>query len=868
MLKRKTVIQKSDQISAEKISLDNCFAKTCRIDSSKSVYGKTVDNHCKIVGNIAKYILTSYCLKQVAALFPKSSPLIVAVHDIGKISPTFQLKLAKSVSKLMWVTEHPEYSPYKDYNESLFGGHPTVSYAFLKSINKCVAKIAGQHHGAIHPLADIKEDMSEGFGGELWASLRNKEFLELSIYFDSDLRDNLTSTQISLLSGLTCVSDWIGSGYYFDNPCSDVETNIEKSVLDAGFKRFAIKHNLSFTDIFGFSPNTIQETFLKKITAPGVYIIEAPMGLGKTELALYAAYKLLSTDQASGIYFALPTQLTSQKIWERISEFLETVVDGDSRALLLHSNSHLVQSSLGEDALPGNSWFSSAKRGLLYPFAVGTVDQALLAVMNVRHSFVRSFGLAGKVVIIDEVHTYDCYTGAILDYLVEHLTNIGCTVIILSATLSAQRRSAILASQLPTEDYPVLSYKNIFVDEPCSFVNCDSIPDKRVEISFKTFDECRMKSLERAATGQQVLWIENTVKDAQNTFKEIAYLAKEQGIECGLIHSRFTSCDRDKKESYWVELLGKNSSIRSNRGRILVGTQVLEQSLDIDADFLISRFAPTDLILQRIGRLWRHKKTIRPSNSVCEAWFIDVNLQECIESQGKSFGLSSVVYSPYVLCRSLEVFKRIQEFGFIQIPSDIRKLINETYCSRTESDVNYQFMVQELKEGSKKRKGTNSLQQLARSNIANSAVILNDDEALTRYSCETDTQILIAKNVNYRKDLIEVEFYDGVKISVYRNVDRQSKETKSIAVQLMKHIVTVRKSLAPSPLTVGQAIKLGFDNYLYIGNKDDLSKGSKISFMLRDSSGKLRNYNEIVTDKNDYTYSYEKGLEVIKNNGN
>ena len=759
---------------------------------------------------------------------------------------------------------------YKDYKESLFGGHPTVSYAFLKPINEGVAKIAGQHHGAIHPQAELKVDGADGFGGELWSSLRKKEYQNLCLYYDSDLNEELTLSQISLLSGLTCVSDWIGSGHFFDNPQSAVGEDIEISVQEAGFKKFSIKKDLSFSDIFGFPKNNIQDSLIDKISSPGVYIIEAPMGLGKTELALYAAYRLLSTDQASGIYFALPTQLTSNKIWNRVSEFLRAIIDGessDARSLLLHSNAHLIKDSLGEDALPGNSWFSSAKRGLLCPFAVGTIDQALLSVMNVKHSFVRSFGLAGKIVIIDEVHTYDCYTGTILDCLVNHLINIGCTVIILSATLSPQRRNSILGTQISAEAYPVMTYRNTSAKNTCSYVEGGIIPNKQVNISFKIFDECKNECLKRAATGQQVLWIENTVQEAQNTFKEIAYLAKELNVECGLIHSRYTPLDRDRRESYWVELLGKNSSLRSFKGRILIGTQVLEQSLDIDADFLISRFAPTDMILQRIGRLWRHNQK-RPAGAKCEAWLIDVDMQECIKSRGSILGSTSSVYSPYVLCRSLEVFKRLSEIGCINIPSDIRKLINDTYISRDERDNNFNLMFQELEEGSKKRKGTISLIQLARSYIAKETVILNDDEALTRYSGELDIQILIVFNIEYKKDSIQIEFTDGCKIYIHKNVNRNSQDAKTTAVELMKHMVSVRQSIGPYPLTVGQAIKLGLDNYLYVGNKDDLSKCSGLALMFREPSGKLRNYNEIVTDKNDYTYSYKKGLEVIRNNGN
>ena len=873
MLKRKTVVQIAKG-SEDKISLDNCYAKTyLSNDMSKLDYGKTVDCHCKIVGNIAKVLLHDFCTKRVANLFPKNSSLIVAVHDLGKISPTFQLKLAKAIDRISWKKSHPELVPYELIQESSFGGHPTVSYSALKNINENVALIAGQHHGALHPIAYLKNEHSDDFGGSYWNNLRKREYLNLCNFFEMNLDARLSPAQLSLLSGLTCVSDWIGSGSYFDDPSSDVEKNIKESVLGAGFRKFKIKKNLTFKDIFGFSSNETQDTLLKDITSPGVYVVEAPMGLGKTELALYAAYKLLVTEQASGIYFALPTQLTSNKIWTRVSDFLSKVIEGtnaEKRSLLLHSTAHLVQDSLGADAMPGKSWFSSAKRGLLYPFAVGTIDQALLSVMNVRHSFVRSFGLAGKVVIIDEVHTYDCYTGSILDSLVQHLINIGCSVIILSATLSVQRRSELLKRKSETSSYPVMSYVNSNSEELRKTVVIKPVPDRNINLAFKSYSDCRREVIKRAKDGQQILWIENTVEDAQSTYMDIAYLAKNNGIECGLIHSRFTPIDRERKESYWVELLGKNTSseLRSKNGRILIGTQVLEQSLDIDADFLVSRFAPTDMLLQRIGRLWRHCSTARSESAKPDMWMVDAELKECIDSDGSALAPSSYVYSPYVLCRSLEVFKRQADTGSISIPSDIRRLIDETYIRRDEKNPHYKNMLQELRFGSKNRKGIESLKSLARSAVAERGVVISDENAPTRYASESQSKILIASDISCNNDKTEIEFLDGNKCEILKKCDRKSSGTRKISIELMKHIVQCQQTKSPSQITKDQAIKLGLENYLYLGDKEDSSAESGLSIMIISSSGVLKNFNGLAEDKYIYTYSYEKGLEVVKKNGN
>lgn len=412
---------------------------------------------------------------------------------------------------------------------------------------------------------------------------------------------------------------------------------------------------MEFNDVFGFSPREAQSKLITACDKPGVYVLEAPMGLGKTEAALYCGYKMLESGNATGIYFALPTQLTSNKIYERFNQFLTTILDEHCphrKALLLHGNAWLEETEMGEEGTPGYSWFNTSKRGLLAPFAVGTLDQALMAAMNVRHGFVRAFGLAGKVVILDEIHSYDAYTSVILDELISLLVELQCTVIILSATLSKERRRALLATDISCQDYPLITALNGDVKE----IAVSPPPERTVQISL--IDEgatALEEALRRAENGQQVLWIENTVKDAQERYFDLAARCQEIGIPCGLLHSRFTPEDRANNEGKWVTTLGKDGwGKRQQQGSVIVGTQVLEQSLDIDADFLISRFAPTDMTLQRLGRLWRHSETPRVSSAQCEAWLLSPSLETAISSPRANLGASAAVYSEYVLCRSLE----------------------------------------------------------------------------------------------------------------------------------------------------------------------------------------------------------------------
>ena len=389
------------------------------------------------------------------------------------------------------------------------------------------------------------------------------------------------------------------------------------------------------------------------------------MGIGKTEAALYAAYKVMSNQQATGIYFALPTQLTSDKIHERVNNFLNKILTLESphqKSLLLHGNAWLKK-ELGKEGRPKSAWFDNKKRGIIAPFAVGTIDQALMAVMNVKHGFVKAFGLAGKVVILDEVHSYDAYTGTILDELVAKLRKLHCTVIILTATLTTEWRKALIAcnSVKKENEHPLISaFPNEGELEELAITATESLT---ISIQLCSQDKDAIEeALERAEAGQQVLWVENTVVEAQEKYRKLATRASGMAIECGLLHSRFLKYDREINENKWVDLYGKgNPEARQKIGRILVGTQVLEQSLDIDADFLISRFAPTDMLLQRLGRLWRHKNSYRPPNAQCEAWLLAPKLKPAIEDAKAEFGKTANVYDAYVLCRSLEVWHDLKQ---------------------------------------------------------------------------------------------------------------------------------------------------------------------------------------------------------------
>lgn len=845
-----------------------CPAKTFLCEDGSKKLGRSVPEHCQIVGEVARALIKRYPPLLRERLFPANAAFAAACHDIGKVSPTFVEKLRQACSA------PPEGVPAQNINPQLerqWGGHAGVSQAAAQgmAVPRWIPEILGQHHGFTPQLMGKRAE-AELFGGSAWQAQRVALVDELKTCLGMDWPQIDSPEQARLVAGLTSVADWIGSGQHFENPDEPWQDKIELALDEAGFIPPRYRQGSSFERVFGFARRPAQSQLIEAASQPGVYVLEAPMGLGKTEAALYAAYRLLEQGQASGIYFALPTQLTSNKIFERFNEFLKAVLAEDCRhrSLLLHSSAWLLDTEMGEEGRPGGAWFNQAKRGLLAPFAVGTIDQALMAAMNVKHGFVRAFGLAGKVVILDEVHSYDAYTGTLLDALVKLLRSLHCTVVILSATLNQSRRSQLLGeAKLGAQAYPLITaaVQGQPVQELAVPVD---VPPQRVAVQLQQDEATAVdEALTRAETGQQVLWIENTVKEAQQRYLDLASRAAELGVECGLLHSRFTMTDRARIEARWVDAFGKHGwGRRGERGRILVGTQVLEQSLDIDADFLVSRFAPTDMLLQRLGRLWRHADAPRSAGAVCEAWLLVPELEDAIEAPRSAFGASAYVYSPYVLCRSLEVW---QERMAVNLPKDIRLLIEATYADRDE-DSQMARWLHELDNGTTqpKRVGRKALQQLARIGLATDGKTLPEAQAQTRYSESDSFEVLLLRNVQIipGEQVTRLALLDGSELCLpHRRHELDKPQWRKLTAQLMQQIVLVRPGEAPAGVVRDTLEKYGLQHCFYLGDPNWVDDESLLRVALVDDTSILRGlHGASAHEKYTLEYRDDLGYRVVK----
>jgi len=779
--------------------------------------------HCLLVGLCARELAGRFPEKKRESLFPSGFELVSAAHDVGKAYPVFQEKILRSGV--------PEYrnntgKGLQDADPALDkanGYHWAVSRAALMEVDPYIAEIAGRHHGVSPPsLSQTISATAERYGGRAWQQVREELIEELIAGLGTQWPTIKNDTQAAIISGVTSVADWIASGISkvnaYDDNGDTLRSIIEKKVDRAGFIQPTLVEGLSFPDVFdGFRPYELQQAFIDSIDGPGIYSIEEQMGRGKTEAALYGAYSLLERGEARGIYFALPTRLTSNRIFSRFNSFLQKIIDPHgphSSALLLHGESWLQWAEMAEEGNPGNEWFAHKRRAILAPFAVGTIDQALMSVMNVRYGFVRTFGLACKVVILDEVHSYDSYTGRLLDVLVEELKNLDCTVIILSATLTGNRRREIMGLDKIVEhegEYPlIISHCEHRGMESAS----SEVKEKKEVLLQISADEDSVfeEVLERAEGGQQVLWIENTVAEAQNRYKSIGARTAEMPVSVGLLHSRFIGKDRSEIEDAWVGTYGKEGvGEREAHGRILIGTQVLEQSLDIDADFMVSRIAPTDMLLQRIGRLWRHRKfdSSRPENAKCECIILSPSMEEVLSTPAHVFGPNGYVYAPYILARTLEVWENRE---IIRLPDDFRSLIEGTYTEREESELAY--VKREMRKEAEKLRG------LAAVGISSGGTTLPENKASTRYSEGETVDVLLLKNIEADGWRSSVDFIDGSTLILQKGRKDfvPMDERKRIALKLYPQLVTVGEHMAPRAVRREELQWL--KPYMYVGNAE------------------------------------------------
>jgi CRISPR-associated endonuclease/helicase Cas3 len=586
--------------------------------------------------------------------------LLIAAHDLGKASPGFQCKWRNlsglDAGRLPDTRVHHAYAGQPSLIQWL------AAHGWQYELAESAADAVCSHHGTrCRPTILLRiEGNRRALGDSRWATVRTDLLDALQEVFHPGIpppASSLSGAGYMLLAGLTSFSDWVGSnehlfpfGGVMDCRTPRAWYDERRHHADASLDTIGwsariplCERSMTFGEVFHLNPRPLQVAISEAIAdlnEPAVILVEAPMGEGKTEAALFAFQELQRRLGHRGLYVAMPTQATGNAMFRRTCEFLlkhagerridvqllhgASILNADYRTLRLtgvHDENHG-----GE--LRAEEWFTRKKRGLLTEYGVGTVDQALLPIMPVRHQFVRLWGLANRVVIFDEIHAYDAYTGTLLESLVQWLHALRSTVILLSATLPPHVRQSLAASfaaSLPDQES---AYPRVTVYRSGSIMQSsfEADPSRRHSIRLEriTTDPTIMRDAlsKEIADGGLGLALVNTVARAQelySLFPQGELLLRdghcigkllEDGTEVFLFHARYPAMQRASRESNALTVFGPKGE-RAGR-KILIATQVAEQSLDLDFDVIATDLAPIDLILQRAGRLWRHEREARP----------------------------------------------------------------------------------------------------------------------------------------------------------------------------------------------------------------------------------------------------------------
>lgn len=750
------------------------------------------------------------------------------LHDLGKIMPQFQEMILKERAGHCGFLNEEAYThdwqadgqaSRTRHENATHGalpqllaqlGYPVAGGRPAKLLLTQVAQILGGHHGR-YPLDNDPRDLRDPLarlpelGSGAWAEQRQKHvdalYEVLGRPAAPDCRAMPPTTAV-VVAGMVIVSDWIASQEHvieaqqkvaesqadFGSRASlhiharNVERMAPALLEDAGLGRAAFRSG-GFRDLFPRirSPFPLQLSVEKGLSGaclqgPGILLVTAPTGDGKTETALYAASLMGAACGSGGLFFALPTQATANQMYGRLVEFARRNLLDPAQLTLLHGAADLYLPYTGpqRDALTDSSeprvlsdcesgaegetgvsveagrWLRNRGRGILAPLAVGTIDQALMGVLPLKRNALRHLGLSGKTVVIDEAHAYDAYTHALLLRLLEWLGALGAPVVLLSATLTGDIARGLVRAYLigadpsgtsrevPVPAYPGWIYasaRDDLVLEPAGPLRSERERKLVVDVRrvVHTYEPDRpdgrlatvLDELDKVAGGGGcAAVICTTVAEAQQTYEALrdhyrsrygqGYLGWDDrsaedgeredaaaGPRLRLLHARFPARRRAEitaEAESWFGRTDKPGVRRpaGPRGAVLVATQVIEQSLDLDFDLVVSDLAPMAMLLQRAGRIWRHLDPLPSRPAWAEAPRLVV-----LAPVGKDGHLTvprtwGEVYQPSLLQRTLELLDG-RDGAPIAVPDDVQSLVDGVYAEEFVSAAPDKLMEQDFR---------------------------------------------------------------------------------------------------------------------------------------------------------------------------
>jgi CRISPR-associated endonuclease/helicase Cas3 len=684
--------------------------------------------------------------------------VLCGLHDLGKCSPAFQgLKAALSTELL----EDAEAQDVERLVRSRQTGIRTdLPHGLLTAVQlermlsgwgadgetaRVLSRAVGGHHGVIPEAATVRQASQAvgAHGGRPWQLRCDEIASETGRLWGLPEPSGLAWSEVTVpaaaavaLAGLTTVSDWIASAL---PPASYAGADVDLGTYAAAARRVAARtvaalgwtpwpgpDDIRFTALFpgDIQPRPVQlavQDTASSAAGPGIMVVSAPTGEGKTKAALQAAVMLMRRLKLNGFYAALPSRASSNQAFEVADQLLAPLGQAD-RLRLVHSSpaAYLLERrrmpsgsamrfyevaadgtglESGGDDEPGElvaeDWFTR-RRGLLAPFGAGTVDQVLTAAIRSSHVFVRLAGLSGKVIIFDEVHSYDVHMSTLLDRLLWWLGTLRVPVVLLSATLSSGKQRRLVDSwragalgrdpgQVPPAARGSATYPRVTWADSAGGVPAERAAevsplnhDRRVELVQVAFSDHVEWALMQAREGRCVVIVHNVVRHAvaawEELLQQLATLPEAERPVTILLHGRLTDAERAGAEAAVRRMFGPpgdpGAGERPARA-VIVGTQLLEQSLDLDFDVMISAMAPMDSLIQRMGRVQRHRRDgSRPPMRMA--------LTGVEHRRGRVTFLpyTTRVYDEAVLLRTWAVLRDRAE---VVCPDDVQGLVDSVY---------------------------------------------------------------------------------------------------------------------------------------------------------------------------------------------
>ena len=618
------------------------------------------------------------------------------------------------------------------------------------------------------------------------------------------------------VAGLAVLADWIGSNQaWFRYRASDEFEDLQaywryarkqakRAIAEAGVvpapPRTAVP--LPYDALIGAkaAPSPMQH-WAKSVRlphGPSMFLIEDETGSGKTEAALMLAHRLMEVGRADGLYIALPTMATANAMFDRVSAAHGALFEpgAEPSVALVHGarelhpgfravelkggraeNAYSSANGAEEDSDTTASaacaaWIADdRRRSFLADVGAGTVDQALLSILPNRHQSLRLLGLTRRILILDEVHAYDAYMQREIETLLEFQAGLGGSAILLSATLPMtvrERLKAAFSNGLgepagPPETsstsmhYPLATV--CAAGEPIeTAVSGRAGRARSLPIGFLSNEDDALDAVVEAANAKKaVLYIRNTVADALDAYRTLT----ERRIAADLFHARFALVDRLAIEKRVIETFGKESEAGRRAGKVLIATQVVEQSLDIDFDELITDLAPIDLLIQRAGRLWRHASRDRegsPELRIVSPKPVDRPDPDWFEA---AFPRAAYVYRDHA--RLWLTARVLEERGRIDSPDDLRPLIESVYGEEAEARVpdglQECLLTAEGRAGADRSVANTGVLRFRKGYVRDGGAWDNDVRTPTRLADDPHVTLRLAR---YRDGRVEPYARDGV----------------------------------------------------------------------------------------------------------